>query len=114
MAHAVSGAPLSAPVVYPLPISAPATIASHAEIADRAYEIWLNAGQPANRDLENWLQAEAELNGTLPTSRPAVIRDEASRLTADPLDPAASPAAELQAEIESIGGSTTRRSATSL
>ena len=31
------------------------------EIAQRAYELWVGARRPAGRDLEFWLQAEAEL-----------------------------------------------------
>jgi hypothetical protein len=31
------------------------------DVARRAYQIWEAAGQPAGRDLEYWLQAEAEL-----------------------------------------------------
>ena len=32
-------------------------------IARRAYEIWMRKGCPAGQDLENWLQAKAELVG---------------------------------------------------
>ena len=38
-----------------------ALILSHAEIANRAYELFLAAGAPHGRDLEHWLQAEREL-----------------------------------------------------
>lgn len=31
------------------------------EIAKRAYELWIAAGHPADRHLDFWLQAEAEL-----------------------------------------------------
>ena len=31
------------------------------EVAQRAYQLWVAAGQPIGRDLEYWLQAEAEL-----------------------------------------------------
>jgi hypothetical protein len=31
------------------------------EIAEKAYELWGAAGHPGGRDLEFWLQAEAEL-----------------------------------------------------
>ncbi len=31
------------------------------QIAQRAYEIWLNKGQPSGLDQENWLEAEQEL-----------------------------------------------------
>jgi hypothetical protein len=32
------------------------------QIAGRAREIWEAAGRPVDRDLDNWLQAENELN----------------------------------------------------
>jgi hypothetical protein len=31
------------------------------EVAQRAYQLWVSAKQPIGRDLEYWLQAEAEL-----------------------------------------------------
>jgi hypothetical protein len=34
---------------------------SREEVAQRAYQLWQAAGQPFGRDLEYWLQAEAEL-----------------------------------------------------
>ena len=34
---------------------------SHAEIAQRASQLWELAGHPIGRDAEYWLQAEAEL-----------------------------------------------------
>ena len=34
---------------------------SRDEVAQRAYQLWVAAGQPIGRDLEYWLQAEAEL-----------------------------------------------------
>jgi hypothetical protein len=37
----------------------------HAEIANRAYELFLAAGAPHGRDLEHWLQAERELRNQL-------------------------------------------------
>ena len=38
------------------------TEGSRAVIAARAYQLWESAGRPLGRDLEHWLQAEAELN----------------------------------------------------
>ena len=35
--------------------------AAHAEILHRAYTIWECAGRPENRELANWLEAEAEV-----------------------------------------------------
>lgn len=34
---------------------------AHDAIARRAYELWEQAGQPAGRDQEFWLRAEAEV-----------------------------------------------------
>ncbi|MBC7368578.1 MAG: DUF2934 domain-containing protein [Undibacterium sp.] len=49
--------------------------AAHAEILHRAYTIWESAGRPENRDLANWLEAEAEVSGekqeTFPNHRSA-------------------------------------------
>ncbi len=39
----------------------PSSSLSHEEISARAHTIWIQAGRPDGRDLENWLQAEAEL-----------------------------------------------------
>lgn len=33
----------------------------HVEVATRAYFIYLNAGCPAGREMEHWLEAEAQL-----------------------------------------------------
>ena len=41
-----------------------------AEIARRAYEIWLNEGAGHGHDLDNWLRAERELAG-LPLGGPS-------------------------------------------
>lgn len=42
------------------PIPNPAKIDRN-EIAERAYKLWCGADRPVGRDLEFWLQAEAEL-----------------------------------------------------
>jgi hypothetical protein len=50
---------------------------SHAEIAARAEQIYVESGSVAGRDLENWVQAEKELkgrmevNGAVPAGKPA-------------------------------------------
>jgi hypothetical protein len=51
-----------APEARSVPRSAP----SWEEISRRAFEIWEHDGRPAGRDLEHWLQAEAELGGSAP------------------------------------------------
>jgi hypothetical protein len=33
----------------------------HDKVAMRAYEKWVKQGQPPGRDVQNWLEAEAEL-----------------------------------------------------
>jgi len=43
----------------PVPASKPRP--THAEIAKRAFEIWVRKGRPVGRDLENWNDAEREL-----------------------------------------------------
>ena len=40
-------------------------VPSHAEIAARAYQLWLEQGQPANCAEHNWLEAERELKASL-------------------------------------------------
>ena len=37
---------------------------TYAEIADRAHQIWLEQGQPADSAEQNWLQAERELQAS--------------------------------------------------
>jgi Protein of unknown function (DUF2934) len=36
---------------------------AHEEIRHRAYSIWECAGRPANREVADWLAAEAEVTG---------------------------------------------------
>ncbi len=60
------------------------------EVAQRAYQIWQAAGRPTGRDLEHWLQAEAELRAGGPVYPPQVKAPELGlqpRL-AEPLGPA--------------------------
>ena len=35
----------------------------HNEVTNRAYRLWENAGRPHGRDLEFWVQAEAQAHG---------------------------------------------------
>jgi hypothetical protein len=52
---------------------------SRDEVAQRAYQLWVAAGQPSGRDLEYWLQAEAELCAAWQSGRsPEVGGSEAS------------------------------------
>lgn len=43
------------------PADAEATEPTHERIAVRARELWLQSGRPENKDLEIWLEAEAEV-----------------------------------------------------
>jgi hypothetical protein len=48
---------------------------SHEDIASLAYEAWVKAGQPANRDLEFWFLAERQLQTAAPpTEAPRSLR----------------------------------------
>ena len=63
---------------------------SRDEVAQRAYQLWVAAGQPSGRDLEYWLQAEAELLAARQSGRsPEVGVSQASpkRETTRPLAP---------------------------
>ena len=52
--------------------SPPAGGATPEQVAERAYQIWQESGCPHGRDWEHWLQAERELKGARPASRPAL------------------------------------------
>ena len=57
---------------------------SHAEIAARAEQIYVESGRVAGRDLENWVQAEKELkaratNGAPSAGKPATKGRNGSR-----------------------------------
>lgn len=47
---------------------APTTPLDGCVIAHRAYAIWQAEGEPAGRDLDHWLKAEAELRASSPAS----------------------------------------------
>jgi hypothetical protein len=58
------------------------------EIAQRAYQVFVERGRPEGRDLEHWLEAEAQLKlatqqkATSPsarTNRPSTRQQQASR-----------------------------------
>jgi hypothetical protein len=48
-------ASLKRPVIRPSIVGV-----SHELISERAYTLWLHQGRPENRDVEHWLQAEAQ------------------------------------------------------
>jgi hypothetical protein len=45
------------------------SLLNHADIAQRAYELFLASGATHGRDLEHWLQAESELRNRSLTAR---------------------------------------------
>jgi hypothetical protein len=63
-------------------IGAPAQVA-HGEVARRAYDLFLARGCEHGHDLDDWLQAERELQGTLnaTTRRPRKSSRQVSRKT---------------------------------
>lgn len=47
----------------PTPTARAVRAPSHDVVARRAFEIWERSGRQPGHDLENWLQAETELQG---------------------------------------------------
>lgn len=60
--------------------TAPAQV-THDEVARRAYDLFLARGCEHGRDLDDWLQAERELRGTLNARRARKSSRQASRKT---------------------------------
>ncbi len=48
----------------PTPSARTAGAPSHDAVARRAFELWEQQGREPGRDVEHWLQAEAELRGS--------------------------------------------------
>lgn len=46
------------------PAAVPPPAVGRDQIAERAYELWLEQGCPEGRDLDNWLEAERQLHAT--------------------------------------------------
>jgi len=58
--------PVASPAVNAAPAAAKVRAAAEPsleEISSRAFQIWEQTGRAPGRDVENWLQAEAELRG---------------------------------------------------
>jgi hypothetical protein len=51
------------------PTQSPLSTLTHADIAHRAYELFLANGAAHGRDVEHWLQAESELRGRSVSTR---------------------------------------------
>lgn len=85
--------------------------ATHEQIAALAHELWRERGSPEGSDIDIWLEAERELNGSPP------VRSERDPIPADPdradadSDPAINP--ESDQEIGRVGGPGEGRSPTS-
>ena len=59
---AVKPAPAAAPgMASPKPTRQEATLPSDADIATKAYEIWLARGQEMGHDQEHWFEAKRQL-----------------------------------------------------
>jgi hypothetical protein len=57
----------SSPPASVTPITSP--LPSREVIAQRAYQKWLACGSPSDSDVQNWLEAEAELKAELSDRR---------------------------------------------
>lgn len=63
---------------------------THEQIAARAYEIFIERGRPQGRDLDHWLEAEAQL-------RASAQANGGARISATQGDTRSQPAARAQA-----------------
>jgi hypothetical protein len=54
---------------------------THEQIARRAYEIFIERGQPAGQDLEHWLEAEKQLRAAGQPSNTAQLSSPPVRAT---------------------------------
>ena len=54
------------------------------KIADAAYHLWLNEGQPEGRDKEHWLRARSEIEAAAPKKRRAAAKPKAEAATPKP------------------------------
>lgn len=46
-------------------LTTPTTPLPHEQIAMRAYEKWVKRGRPAGTDVQDWMEAEAELRAEM-------------------------------------------------
>jgi hypothetical protein len=86
------------------------TIQNH-EVADHAYRLWEKAGRPHGRDLEFWVQAEAELRRTANGERARLdVAAAGSALSGAPTNrPEAKHTRELQPRTSQTAQSLTRK-----
>ena len=57
----------------PAPTTTPAKI-PHEKIAQRAYEKWVQRGRPQGTDVQDWVEAEAELRAELSRAQASTSR----------------------------------------
>jgi hypothetical protein len=76
------------------------------QVAQRAYELWEAGGQPVGRDLEYWLQAEAELRSANQTSRSQMSSAQESGSKRDTSRPGAGSAGGFQSQKAEKSGNT--------
>ena len=83
------------------------------EIASRAYLLWEQAGRPDGRDLEFWVQAEAEIHalGEAYNTSLGVLAERGTLKAAPPIRRTAPPGGKLQPRTKQSAESTPRRGA---
>lgn len=69
---------------------------NHHQVSSRAQSLWEQAGRPEGRDLEFWLQAEAEIVRETETAVPLCVQPTARRNRALPAKKQASRAGVSQ------------------
>jgi hypothetical protein len=82
-------------------------------VANRAYQLWEQAGRPHGRDLEFWIQAEAEVHAAPAPGKTALASAAASQplQAAQPTRSLATPGGESRAETRPPAKKPPRRTA---
>ncbi len=83
-------------------------IIPNSHVADRAYHLWEQAGRPHGRDLEFWIQAEADVRAS---SKPH--KSDLAATTASPLPHPHSPGTESRPHTNHLSGKRPRKPAAS-
>ncbi|HXT13718.1 MAG TPA: DUF2934 domain-containing protein [Candidatus Angelobacter sp.] len=58
---------------------------THEQIARRAYEIFVERGQPEGKDLDHWLEAESQLRAAAQPSRSSQTASSQSASSSSPI-----------------------------
>jgi len=74
------------------------------KIAERAYEIWKRKGCPQGREVENWLEAEAELMAKGPDHPAVAAAQRAAMKSGSVAQKTAIPAAPTKPAAQAIPG----------